>query len=47
MDTLVFQQFLRELTLTGSAIVFAYFFVGGLIFVEKRIKRRIIHSALK
>lgn len=47
MDTLVFQQFFRELALMGSGIICAYFLVGGLIFAEKRIKRRIIHSALK
>lgn len=47
MDTLVLQQFLREVALMGLAMVCAYLLVGGLILVEKRIKRAIIHSALR
>ncbi|HTH58130.1 MAG TPA: hypothetical protein VL728_18915 [Cyclobacteriaceae bacterium] len=44
MDTLVLKQFLRELALTGSTMICAYFLVGGLILVEKALKRAIIHS---
>lgn len=45
MDSIVIQQMFRELAFMSFSVVFAYFLVGGFIFLEERLKREIIQSA--
>jgi len=47
MDTLVLQQFLKELIFMSSTVISAYFLVGAFVWAEERLKRAIIQSALK
>lgn len=44
MDTPVIQQLFREVMFMSSTVIFAYFLVGGFIFLEGRLKRAIIDS---